>query len=153
MNDRIFDEDFMEDFRNYDGPRFASCESCEGLVEVGSCDHVRVPPDGSADLCFVCAADEWLFRCPLCGEIMKLDGSEGQPDPDFLVINQVLACGKIRCPLCEEWVGLDLFRVDMISRLKRARRVKDLRYKESLSLGQAERQAAREFELKKEELS
>jgi len=152
MNDRIFGEDFMEDFRAYDDTRFEICESCEALVEAGSSDHVRVPPDGSADLCFVCAADEWLFRCPHCGDIMKLDGSECQPEPDLFVIDQALICGKIHCPLCEEWVGLDLFHVDVISRLKRARRVVDLRRKGSLSQAQAERQAAREFELKKEEL-
>jgi len=152
MNGRIFDEDFMEDFRAYDDTRFVACESCEALVEAGSSDHVRVPPDGSADLCFVCAADEWLFRCPYCGEIMKLDGSEGQPEPDLFVIDQALICGKIHCPLCEEWVDLDLFHVDVIGRLKRARRAVDLRREGSLSRAQAERQAAREFELKKEEL-
>ena len=152
MNGRIFDDDFMEEFRNYDGPRFAPCESCEGLVELGSDDHVLASPGDSANLCKNCAADEWLFRCPHCGEIMKLDGSECQPEPDLFVIDQALICGKIHCPLCEEWVGLDLFHVDMISRLKRARRVVDLRRKGSLYLAQAERQAAREFELKKEDL-
>ena len=152
MNDRIFADQFDEEILAYDGPRFEACESCEALIEAGSSDHIEDPADG-ANLCFVCAADEWLFRCPHCGEILKLDGSECQPEPDLFVIDQALICGKIHCPLCEEWVGLDLFHVDMISRLKRARRAVDLRREGSLSRAQAERQAAREFELKKEELS
>ena len=153
MNDRIFDEDFMEDFLAYDDTRFETCESCEALVEAGSSDHVRVPPDGSADLCFVCAADEWLFRCPHCGDIMRLFAVEDSPRPDMFLVDQALISGKIRCPLCEEWVGLDLFHVDMVGRLIRERRVQNLMDVEDLSVGQAERQAACEFELKKEDLS
>lgn len=140
----------MEDLRCSDDVPFETCVSCEALVEAGSFDHVDDPADG-ANLCKICAADEWLFRCPHCGEIMRLNGP-ADADPDFFMIRHALVFGSLACPLCEEAVLLGDFHVDITGRLKRAWRVGDLRRRGSLSLVQAERQAAREIELKKEEL-